>query len=41
MQAIIDLLFSHSIVDSSNIPLAFLGEKELNIVPWRVCNYST
>ena len=41
MQAIIDLLFSHLIVDSSNIPLAFLGEKELNIVTWRVCNYST
>ena len=27
MQAIIGLLFTHSIVDSSNVPPVFLGEK--------------
>ena len=31
MQAIIGLLFTHSIVDSSNLPPVFLGEKYLNI----------
>ena len=41
IQAIIGLFFTHSIVDSSNIPLVFLGEKELNIVPRHVCNYFT
>ena len=41
MEAIIGLLFTHSIVNSSNIPLVFLGEKELNIVPRHVCNYFT
>ena len=34
MQAIIGLLFPHSIVDNNclNVPTVFLGEKELNIV---------
>ena len=34
MQAIIGLLFTHSIVDSNclNVPTVLLGEKELNIV---------
>ena len=41
IQAIIGLLFTESIVDSSNVPLGFLGEKELNTVPRRVCNYFT
>ena len=41
MQAVIGLLFTHSIIDSSNIPIAFLGEKELNIVPRHICNYFT
>ena len=41
MQAIIGLLFTQSIVDSSNLPLVFLGKKELNIVARRVCNYFT
>ena len=27
MEAIIGLLFTHSIVDSSNVPPVFLGEK--------------
>ena len=41
MEAIIGLLFTHSIVNSSNIPLVFLGEKELNIIPRHVCNSFT
>ena len=34
MQVIIGLLFTHSIADNNclNVPTAFLGEKELNIV---------
>ena len=41
MQAIIGLLFTHSIVDGSNVPPLFLGKKELNILPRRACNYFT
>ena len=41
MQAIIGLLFTHSTVDSSNVPPVFLGEKILNIVTRHVCNYFT
>ena len=42
MQAIIILLFTRSIVDSSNVPPVFFGrEKKLNIVPRHVCNYFT
>ena len=41
MQAVIGLLFTHSIIDSSNITIAFLDEKELNIVPRHICNYFT
>ena len=32
LQVIIGLLFTHSIVDTLNVPPVFLGEKELNIV---------
>ena len=39
MQAIISLLFTHSIVDSSNVPPVFLGKEELNTVTWHVLNY--
>ena len=41
MQAIIGLLFTHSIVDSWNVSPMLLGEKKLNIVPRHVCNYLT
>ena len=36
MQAIVSLLFTHSIVDSSNVPPGFLGKEELNTVTWHV-----
>ena len=39
MQAIISLLFTHSIVDSSNVPPVFLGKEELNTITWHVLNY--
>ena len=42
MEAIIGLLFTHSIVDSSNVPPVFFGrEKKLNIVPRYVFDYFT
>ena len=42
MQAIIILLFTHSIVDSSNVPPVFFWtRKKLHIVPRHVCNYFT
>ena len=42
MEAIIGLLFTHSIVDSSNVPPVFFGrEKKLNIVPRHVFDYFT
>ena len=41
MQAIIGLLFTHSIVDSWNVSPMLLGEQKLNIVPRHVCNYLT
>ena len=39
MQAIMALLFAHSIVDSSNVSPVFLDRKELDIAPLDVCNY--
>ena len=42
MEAIIGLLFTHSIVDSSNVPPMFFGrEKKISIVPRHICNYFT
>ena len=38
MQAIISLLFTHSIVDSSNVPKVLLAEKELNILTQDACD---